>query len=476
MKSRSLEPLMRSIDGTSMTKRFVGLMIVAGLSYLAWSCSLLLDLEQCESERDCPAVSQCIDGLCQEAQRISVTDHIVEDTTWTSDNTYVLENLIMVIEPATLTIEAGTTILGRRNTGLVSLAGARLEAEGTRDEPIVFTSDKPPGQRVAGDWAGVAMVGKARTNRENFYLRIVTDEYDTRVGGEDDSWNCGTMRYVRIEFGGSEIDGQKALNGLTLAGCGRETTVEYVQTHMSDDDGVAVFGGTVDLRYIVSTRANDDGFDFDTGWRGTAQFIAVQQDINGVEAIELENLAEDPSALPQTNGRIYNYTLIGADRQGDRQIGLFVKYGGLGMFSHGIVMGHKSAGLYIDGDRSAAHAENELIGVEHTLFYDIGDDGTGYFQMVDDGVDDETGETWHPFTNYEYFEQPEFGNLFGLDPGFQGDPYDLSDPAWVPSAEHTTSHELPPPPAGFDPTGVYRGAFNPNATPWTEGWTAYPLH
>ena len=452
------------------------------LLLLGWplaSCSLLLELEQCQSDSDCSATSQCIDGLCREAQRVSVASHIVEDTTWTADNVYVLEDIIFVTGQSTLTIEPGTIILGQRGAGLVSLAGSRLEAEGTRDNPIVFTSDKPVGTRVAGDWAGVAMVGLAPTNRENFRLRIDPGIYDVSVGGSQEDWNCGTMRYVRIEFGGSEVDGQKALNGLTLAGCGSETTVEYVQSHMSDDDGIAVFGGNVDLRYIVSTRAADDGFDFDTGWTGTAQFIAVQQDIHGVEAIELENLAEDPTALPQTYGQIYNYTLIGNNRVADRQIGLFVKYGGQGVFSHGIVMGHKSSGLYIDGEEAADHARAGLIDVKNTLFYNIGDDGEGYFQMIDDGsgVDSDGNPiTWEPFDDYEYFMNPEFNNVFGEDPGFQGDPYDLSDPAWIPSPEHTTGG-IEPPPEGFDPTAVYRGAFNPSANrPWTEGWTAYPRH
>ncbi len=446
------------------------LVVLGILFYLPLSsCSLLLELEQCASEADCSATSQCVEGLCREANRVNIVNHIVEDTTWTADNVYVLENLTMVVAPATLTIEPGTTILGRRNTGLVSLAGARLEAVGTRNDPIVFTSDKPPGQRLAGDWAGIAMTGFARTNRENFQLRIITDEYDTRVGGDDDSWDCGTLRYVRVEFGGSEVDGQKALNGITLAGCGSETTVEYVQSHMSDDDGIAVFGGTVDLRYAVATRARDDGFDFDTAWRGTAQFLAIQQDINGEEAIELENLAEEPDALPQTDGRIYNFTIIGSEQKQSRQVALYVKYGGLGVFSHGIVVGSGGPGVYIDGPEAAVHGNNEEIIVQNTLFYDIGDDGESYFWRIDDG-----GEEYDGFENYAFFEQPEFNNLFGADPGLE-DPFNLSDPGWIPSPQHTTGIE--PPPEGFDPTAVYRGAFSPSASaPWTEGWTAYPRH
>ncbi|MFU8803179.1 MAG: hypothetical protein ACNA8W_05145 [Bradymonadaceae bacterium] len=446
----------------------LGLFVVVCAVLANASCSLLVKFEECAVDGDCSATGRCMDGICYEAQRVEITDHIVEDTTWTADNVYVLANLAMIVAPATLTIEPGTIILGRRNTGLVSLAGAKLEAVGTREQPIVFTSDKPEGQRLAGDWAGVAMVGRARVNRDPFNLRIITDVHDTSVGGNDDTWNCGTLRYVRVEFGGSLVDGQKALNGVTLAGCGSGTTVEYVQSHMSDDDGIAVFGGTVDLRYIVSTRARDDGLDLDVGWRGTAQFIAVQQDVLGVEAIELENLAEDPSAIPQSDGQIYNFTLIGANREGDRQLGLYVKLGGLGTFSHGIIMGQKSGGLYIDGAESAAHGAEGLIEVRNTLFYDIGPDGESYFGNADLGDRDEA-----VFEDYAVFEDTGLNNLFGKDPGLS-DPYNLSNPGWVPAPTHTTGRDIEPPPEPFDPTAVYRGAFSPSAVPWTEGWTAYP--
>jgi hypothetical protein len=426
---------------------------------------LCRDPRECSVDEQCEDGEECLDDICQELPRVTVVNHIVDDTTWTADNVYILENLIMVVAPAVLTIEPGTTILGKRNTGLAALSGSRLEAEGTRNDPIVFTSANPVGQRLAGDWAGLALVGKAEVNRENFDLRIIPDEHDARVGGEDDTWNCGTVKYVRIEFGGSEIDGQKALNGLTLAGCGSETTVEYVQSHLSNDDGIAVFGGTVDIRHIVSTRAQDDGFDFDTAWRGTAQYLAVQQDLNGAEGIEIENLAEEPTALPQTDARIYNFTLLGADGTGDRQTGLYFKFNGMGSASHGIVMGHKSSGLYIEGPEAAQNAENGDINVTNTLFYNIGDDGTDYFGLVDT----EAGG----FDNYAYFEQSEHNNLFGEDPGIEN-PYELNGPGWVPEPTHTTGQDIQQPPSPFDPTGVYRGAFSPSATPWTEGWTAYP--
>lgn len=191
-----------------------------GMLALVSSCSLILDLEQCSSDADCPSAGVCSDGICKLPQTVEVINHITEDTTWKADTIYVLKDVITVASPRVLTIEPGTRILGERGSALVSLAGARIEAVGTRDNPIVFTSAQPVGRRRAGDWGGVALIGKARVNRDNFGLRINDEEQHPLVGGGDDTWNCGSIKYVRIEFGGGKVAGDNALNGLTLAGCG----------------------------------------------------------------------------------------------------------------------------------------------------------------------------------------------------------------------------------------------------------------
>jgi hypothetical protein len=439
------------------------LLLFASVILLA-SCSAILDFDQCSSDSDCDRIDRCVDGLCQEPNYVEVTDFIVEDTTWTSDNIYVLQNVIMVIQPATLTIEPGTKILGEKNSALVTQAGARLEAEGTRDDPIVFTSAKPVGQRRAGDWGGLALIGKAQINRPNMTLNIITNEEDATIGGNDDSWNCGTLKYVRSEFGGGLIDGEKALNGLTLASCGSETTVDYVQSHLGDDDGIELFGGTVDIRHMVASRPQGDGFDLDVGWRGTGQFLAVQMDVNGEEAIEMENRGEEPTATPQTDFDIYNFTVIGSEDASQGQRGAIFKAGGLGRLSHGIITSTTAAGVHIEGTESAEHGEDGSLQIEETIFFDVGSDDQSYFTLDDDAA----ATTFDP---KNYFRQDQFSNQFGVDPGL-AQPFDLGNPGWRPSPENTTGVDAPP--QGFDPTAVYRGAFSPSSPPWTEGWTAYP--
>ncbi|MFP4598649.1 MAG: hypothetical protein ACLFVJ_10385 [Persicimonas sp.] len=439
------------------------LVAVVALSTLQ-SCSLMLDFDECASDEDCTSTGQCVNQVCQEINRESVSSFIVDDTTWTADTVYVLEELIFVIAPATLTIEPGTTILGEKDSALITQAGAKLEAEGTRDAPIVFTSAQPEGRRRAGDWGGLALIGQAEINRPDMTLRIREDEDEDRVGGTDDTSSCGTLKYVRSEFGGGLVDGQKALNGITFAACGSGTEVDYIQAHLGDDDGIEIFGGTMDIRHAVASRPQGDGFDLDVGWRGTGQFLAVQMDVRGEEAFEIENRGEEPTAEPQTDAQIYNYTIIGAEDSTDLQRGVIFKSGGLSLLSHGIVMGTDTTGVHIEGTESGEHAASEDILIHDTLFYDVGPDGTEPFTIDEDAAASE-------FDPDTFFGDDAFNNLFGEDPGIES-PYDLGNPSWKPTAEHTTGIDAPP--EGFDLTAVYRGAFSPSADPWTEGWTAYP--
>lgn len=449
-------------------RRLLGVTLAAVAVVALSSCSFLLDFDECEADGDCGIGAMCTDGICKSPERVKVTDYIVKDTTWTSDKIYVLEDLIFVIQPATLTIEPGTLILGADNGALVTQAGAKLVAEGTRDKPIVFTSAKPEGRRRSGDWGGLALIGKATLNRPNMTLRILENEDVDKVGGSDDTWDCGTLKYVRTEFGGGKVNGQKALNGLTLAACGSQTTVDYVQSHLGDDDGIEVFGGTVDLRHALVTRPQGDGFDIDVGWRGTGQFMAVQMDANGEEGIEIENRGEEPTATPQTDFQIYNYTVIGSDTPTDMQRGMIVKSGGMGFLSHGIILDSPTASLHIEGAEAGQHGAAGDINIENTIFAGAGEAGDTYFTMDDAAM--QSG-----FDPQTYFATPDYHNVFGKDPGMPA-PHDLTHPNFKPSVDATTGTDVgaPPEAGGFDVTAVYRGAFAPNADPWTEDWTAYP--
>ena len=448
-------------------------------------CTLLTSFEECESEQDCAPISggACVEGICEQAPslpRREVAGVIGADTLWTADTIWVLKDTVTVSPSVVLTIEPGTQILGERNAALVVRSGGRLEARGTRAEPIVFTSARQVGQRKSGDWGGLAMLGRASVNRENPSLNILTDQEEAQFGGSDDAWSCGTLEYVRVEFAGGQVAGEEALNGVTLAGCGSGTSLNYLQIHYGADDGLELFGGTVDVRYVLITRPQDDGLDIDLGWRGTGQFIAVQMDAGGDNAVEIDNLREDPLATPRTDFTIYNYTLVG-DRALGQSRGITFKDGGYGTFSHGIIASHRKEAIDVFGAETGLRAQEGKMRVARTLFFDIGPEVMQnqppiYFPVAGQPgeVDPETmtGDDDSGLDELAFFSAPELQNSFGANPGLEAAGV-FVDPNFTPSVAVSANQPAPPAPP-FDPTGVYLGAFSPSAVPWTDGWVAYP--
>ena len=233
---------------------------------------------------------------------IVVTGEINGNETWTADNYYVLRGAVFVRNAATLNIRPGTKIIGEAGSvgTLIVQRGGRLNAIGTREQPIVFTSDQRVGARSRGDWGGLIVNGRAPVNIPG---GEGVGEADTGVyGGNDPNDNSGTIRYVRVEFAGVEFSPDNELNGIAFQGVGRGTTVDHVQIHMNRDDGLEWFGGTVDIKYAVVSNAADDSFDWTQGWIGRAQFIAVhQKSDDGDWGIEADNNEANHNFLPRAN-------------------------------------------------------------------------------------------------------------------------------------------------------------------------------
>jgi hypothetical protein len=231
-----------------------------------------------------------------------VTADITSNVTWTKDKVYELTRLITVRNNATLTIQAGTVI--RSNalaSALVITRGAKLIANGTAAEPIVFTSKNTAGSRSRGNWGGIVILGKARYNVNNGvnYIEGISQNINTEFGGgltPDDNDNSGSLKYVRIEFAGFVFSPNNELNGLTLGAVGKGTTIEHVQVSYSNDDSFEWFGGSVNCKYLVAFNGLDDDFDVDNGFKGIVQFgLSIKDpsgaDISTSEAFEVDNNA-----------------------------------------------------------------------------------------------------------------------------------------------------------------------------------------
>ncbi len=226
----------------------------------------------------------------------------------TADKTWELEGLIFVEDGAELTIEPGTMIKSEGKDALIVMPGGKIKAEGTKDKPIVFTSKKA--NPAPGDWAGVVIFGKAPVSTPDKTQKF--EAGDQKFGGTDEEDNSGILKYVRIEYGGWEVATDKELNGLTLGGVGRGTTVEYVQVHDGSDDNFEWFGGSVNSKYLVSTGGEDDGFDIDEGYQGEGQYMIAIQGVDSDRAIEAGSVALDPNRI--TEATWSNMTIVANEK------------------------------------------------------------------------------------------------------------------------------------------------------------------
>ena len=256
---------------------------------------------------------------------ITVSGYITSNTTWTSNNTYRLSGFVYVNNNATLTIQPGTLIQGEKSTkgALIITRGAKLIADGLPCQPIVFTSEQPVGSRTYGDWGGIIILGKATINQAGGEAIIeggVDDgEGNGTYGGgltPDDNDNSGILRYVRIEYSGIAFQPNNEINGLTMGGVGRGTTLEYIMVSYNGDDGFEWFGGTVNAKYLISFRNIDDDFDSDNGWSGKVQFAVCLRDpnvadISGSHAFESDNDATGSANSPKTLGQFSNVSMFG---------------------------------------------------------------------------------------------------------------------------------------------------------------------
>ncbi|MFW5701644.1 MAG: T9SS C-terminal target domain-containing protein, partial [Bacteroidota bacterium] len=268
------------------------------------------------------------------AAEITVNDASInpgEVVTWTNDNVYILNGFVFVEDGAVLNIQAGTVIKGKHGeaesaSALIVARGGKIYAEGTADNPIIFThidddpydlTDSP--LDASGQWGGVIILGKASVNTTGGVAQIEgipsSEPRGEFGGGENpnDDDNSGVFRYVSIRHGGTNIGANNEINGLTMGGVGRGTTIDHVEVWYNDDDGFEWFGGTVNCSHLVSAFNADDSFDHDFGYTGKNKFLfSIQNDAGGNHGAECSSNAENADAEPVAMPMFSNATFIGA--------------------------------------------------------------------------------------------------------------------------------------------------------------------
>ncbi|MBA0883625.1 hypothetical protein [Flavobacterium undicola] len=295
-------------------------------------------------------------------------------------NTYILTGVIYVTQNATLTIEPGTVIRGDEKTcgTLVITKGAKIIAEGTETDPIVFTSNKEIGTRRPGDWGGIILLGNAPINKlggVSFLDFNLNSQYGF-YGGQNPEDNSGILKYVRIEYAGRKLNSLKELNGLSLAGIGNKTLLDYIQISFSNDDSFESYGGAVNLSHLISYRTTDDDFDFTQGVQANINnSIAIRypynSDISGSRCFEIDSYDKVENAdfkQKGTNIIAENMTLINMEEndQGLIRESIYIKENSNFTLKNSIISGFNSVVLL--GSKIGISTENlNKITFEKTL-------------------------------------------------------------------------------------------------------------
>lgn len=325
-------------------------------------------------------------GCLPSNQEVVVAGNITSNTTWTADKTYILQGFVYVTNCATLTIAPGTVVKGDKGSkgSLIVTRCSKIIADGTRDLPIVFTTNDP--DPTYGSWGGLIVLGYAPTNQ--LYngvscLGLVEGGLDPALGlygsgdqpggcGKDDD-NSGILRYVRIEYAGIAFQPNNEINGLTMGGVGNQTVIDHVQVSYANDDAFEWFGGTVNCKHLISYRALDDDLDCDFGFSGNIQHVLVVRDpqvadVSNSNGFEVDNNASGSTATPKTAPTFSNVTIAGptgtvaadyrraAHLRRNCEIGIF----------NSLLIGNYPVGLFIDGDATLNNAKNGLLEVKNT--------------------------------------------------------------------------------------------------------------
>lgn len=310
-------------------------------------------------------------------QSTTLIGNINTTTTLTSDKVWTLKGYVYVTDGAKLIIEPGTTIVSDivEKGALIIERGAQIIAEGTATKPIVFTSGRMV--KLAGDWGGIVILGRAKTNRAT--EPTIEGGIGRGYGGTDDDDNSGVLRYVRIEYAGIAAMPNSEINALTLAGVGRGTIVENIQTIYANDDAFEFFGGTVNAKNLYAYATADDDFDFDFGYTGTITNGIAKRDPEFVDSgdagngVECDNDGTGSSAKPTTHPKLYNMILIGPDVStalANHNLGLRFRRGTQFTMKNSIIWGWMKGGLSLESNETAQFVkdgvsifENNSVGV-----------------------------------------------------------------------------------------------------------------
>jgi PKD repeat protein len=339
-------------------------------------------------------VALVMSGLAQSQIIVSGSLDINGKTTWTNNNIYILQGFVRVTANDTLHIQPGTIIKGDfvSKGSLIVERDGFLIAQGTEMQPIVFTSQKPAGQRSYGDWGGLIICGRGAVNQPaNAANGTVQGEAMVEGGvgsiygggaNPDNNDNSGIIEYVRIEFGGIPFQPNSEINGITMCGVGAGTTINHVQVSYCGDDAFEWFGGNVNAKNLVSYKNWDDDFDTDFGYQGSVQYGLVLRDPaiadqSGSNGFESDNDATGSTNVPISQPKFSNITVVGpmafnATYNSNYKRALHLKRNTQCSTFNSVFVGYP-VGLMIEASSTQSNATNGLLKFKNNIIAQCND-------------------------------------------------------------------------------------------------------
>ena len=428
--------------------------------------------------------------------------HLTGTVTLTK-GTYLLKGWVYVDKGAKLYIPAGTIIKGDKQTmaAIIIEPGGYAEMKGTKEEPIVMTSEEAPGNRKPGDWGGLIICGNAKNNEGT---KQIEGGPTTIYGGDNDADNSGIYQYIRVEFAGYPFETDKEINGITFGSVGSGTTIDHLQVSYSSDDSYEWFGGSVNCKYLVAYKGWDDEFDTDNGFSGNVEYclsirdprIADTSQSNGFES---DNNASGAETEPFTTANFKHVTFIGpmtAKNTDFENTSAYITAGDvfptsgakLGLFQSAMQIRRSSKlnvenalavgypiGLIVDGEKGSTpkYAKEGGFTLKNIIFAGMGVVGSDGNKIYEDHLSTD-GKTIADATrvsfSHEFFvNDGTFGTTYSNSINnkvMEESALGLTDPA-------KTGQNYCPSTAISDGNGGYIGAFKDASDNWLEGWTNF---
>ena len=438
----------------------------------------------------------------------TINANVTANRTLFADTTYTLSGFIQVANGATLTIQPGTRILGdvaTTGSSLFITRGAKIDAQGTAANPIVFTSSRAAGSRQPGDWGGLVIIGNGIINRSGTITIEGTgnganNPAQTYSGGTSNTDNSGIMRYVRVEFAGYATATDQELNSFTIAAVGSGTKFEYLQSMAGLDDSFEFFGGAVDGKWLVSYESGDDHFDISEGYVGRLQYLIAMQ----TRIIPPRSAAGSPSSDPQgiendgCNGAgcdlgqnsapltipiLANFTVIGVGTSNGVTLpaaggrGAMLRRGTGGYYVNGIIARWPSSAISFRDTTTFIRQTEGNFSLSNILFAENG-------ALFDPQIAASTTKQYSADTTANKLSTVAgtASSLFANFPTAQptaGATFDWAPPASGAAATGglaTFTGTLLTKAGTFVTGTAYRGAADPAGTKWWQGWTTYAIN